>query len=81
MPLFALSSEISGASGVSVGIGSFCRFSSSGCMFSSMISYWLGVQSDGSAIWEGREVSEDLRTRVSRNLESEGREDERVLEF
>ena len=84
MPLFALSSEISGASGVYVGIlsiGSSCRFSSSGCTYSFMISSRLGTKSEVSAIWNGGKFLKILGIRVFRILESEGREDERVPEF
>ena len=83
-PLSVLSSGISGASGVSVGIlsiGSSYRFSSSGCTCSSMISSRSRVKSEVSAIWNGRKFLKILGTRVFRSLKSESREDERVQEF
>ena len=47
-----------------------------------MTSSWLGVRSEGSAIGEEGNGSEDFRDLgFSRTFESEGRENERMLEF
>ena len=79
-----LSSGTVGPSNASAGVLSFCssyRFSSSDCTFFSMNSSWLGVRFEGSAIREEGKFLKILGTRVFRGLKSEGRGNERVLEF